>query len=119
MRKFRYMLYALLFFGMVTASFLFGRASAPASYKETVTFYATVSYIDQDSFVVSALEINDINHRSRFHLGFGSSTLFIHGDSYITREDFDVGDMVSVTYKLPITLNFADVLRLELLDDEL
>ncbi len=123
MRKLRYVLYALLLCSLLVLAFFFGRASAPEKYQNCLSFYATITErLDEDSFLVSGLDINGVNFRSEFVFTVDSDTVLDWQDGRISLEDFQVGDTVSITFTGGVRESYpgqiVQVLRLELLDDE-
>lgn len=123
MKKLRYALYALLLCAFLALAFFFGRASAPDSWENCVTFYATITErVDEDSFIVTGLGINGVNFRGDFVLSAGSDTLLGWQGGKISLEDFQVGDRVAITFTGGVRESYpgqiVKTLRLELLDNE-
>lgn len=123
MRKLRYALYALLLCGLLVLAFFFGRASAPENYQNCLSFYATITQrLDEDSFLVSGLDVSGVNFRSEFVFTVSSATVLDWQGGRISLEDFQAGDRVSITFTGGVRESYpgqiVEVLRLELLDDE-
>lgn len=86
------------------------------------TFYATISGIQDDTFNVTGMEVNDVNFRGEFCLSVEEETKLLWRGTDIPVEDLEIGDHIAVTFTgsvletYPGQIQHVDVIRL--LDDE-
>ena len=85
------------------------------------TFYAIVEQIGDGWLLVEGLEVNDINHRSKFTFSIREDTMLVWHYTDLLFEELEVGQNVAVTYTGPVLESYpaqlTNVLRVELLDD--
>ena len=62
------------------------------------TFYASISEISNDMFLVDGLDINDINYRGNFEFSVDDTTRIIWRGTEIDSSDLRVGDLIAITY---------------------
>lgn len=62
------------------------------------TFYATISDIQNNTFTVDGMEVNDINFRRRFCFSIAEGTKITWRYMDISVEDLDVGDNIAITF---------------------
>ena len=110
-----------LVLALMVGAFLLGRATAPAG--DGKTFYAVIDSTDGSHFVVTGLEVNDVNHRWDFHFRVEEDTPILWRGTALTAADLEPGDTVAITYTGPVQetapAGIARVLKIELLDDEI
>lgn len=86
------------------------------------TFYATISDIQDRTFTVTGMEVNDINFRGEFLFTAAETTKVTWRHTDILPEDLDVGDSVSITFTGDILESYPaqiqQVEMIQLLDDE-
>lgn len=101
----------------------YGRIEHFASAYMPQTFYATISDIQNHTFTVTGIEINDINFRGDFCFSVTEETKITWRYTDISIEYLDVGDMVSITFTGEILETdpgqIEQIERIQLLDDEL
>lgn len=89
----------------------------------THTFQAVICDIHTSSFLVEGIKTNDINYRGKFDLFISDETQLKWHSTDISFSDFDAGDYVNVTFTGSVAESYpaqiSDVIRIELLDDEL
>ena len=64
----------------------------------TQTFYATISHIQNNTFTVTGMEVNDINFRGRFRFSIAEGTKITWRYTDISADDLDVGDNIAITF---------------------
>lgn len=98
------------------------RAAETQNY-ETQTFYATIVATNETYFLVSGIEINDINYRGEFTFPIRGETSYTWRGTEISPSDLDVGDTISITFSGEILEIYPgeilNVTRVQLLDDEM
>ncbi len=116
---------------VVSASFYIGYKTAynrienSEKFGRRQTFYATVSDVSSTETVkgmrVKGIDANDINFRGEFTFLVEKETKIVWRNTYITFEDLDVGDMVSITFYGEILETYpaqiSHVEQIQLLDD--
>lgn len=104
---------------IAVGAFALGRVTAPAV--DSKTFYAVIEQTDGEHFVVSGLEVNDINHRWQFQFSLEDAPILWRGTE-LTAAELDVGDTIAITYTGSVLevspAIIQTVLKVELLDDE-
>ncbi len=87
------------------------------------TFYAVITEIRDDSYLVDGLEVNDVNFRDEFSFSISPETILEWRGVPITPEDLEVGDTISISFPgyvleiYPAIIPEVDAIRL--LDDTL
>ena len=88
------------------------------SFSDTRTFYAEITNINVSHFVVDGLDTNGINHSGDFQFSIDEDTILIWRGTTISIDDFEVGDIVAITYTGSVAeispAIIENVLRLEL-----
>lgn len=118
----------IIVFAVVTVLSFFtgyriGKRTASKQISESETFYAVITDIQDRSFTVKGLEVNDINYRGEFTFSVTDTTALSWRGTEINLTDLEPGDTISITYSgyslsiYPAVLQ--DVSRIQLLDDEL
>lgn len=97
-----------------------------ASNQESIsqeTFYAKIIEMNGQSLLVSGLQINDLNFRGYFTFKISEETDLMWRFEKINSNDFNVGDIISVTFTGEIEesdpAGLVKILKVQLLDDEL
>ena len=105
---------------LIVGAFALGRMTAPA--EQSKTFYAVITGTDGEHFMVSGLEVNDVNHRWQFRFSVGEDTPILWRGTALTADELDVGDTIAITYTGAVQetspAGIQSVLKIELLDDE-
>lgn len=87
------------------------------------TFYAVIKENNDGHMLVEGLDVNDINFRGEFTFTVLPETELTWRYTPVSLSDFDPGDTVSVTFTGEIMESYpaqiADVVKIQLLDDEL
>ena len=90
---------ALLCYSLAVAGvFYFLGYKAAYGPMESSPFYATISDIQNNTFTVDGMEVNDINFRSRFCFSIAEGTKITWRYMDISVEDLDVGDNIAITF---------------------
>ncbi len=76
----------------------YNRMESSASALETQTFYATISDIQNNTFTVIGMEVNDINFRGNFRFSIAEGTKITWRYTDISADDLDVGDNIAITF---------------------
>ncbi len=76
----------------------YSRMENSASTYATQTFYATISDIQNNTFTVTGMEVNDINFRGRFCFSIAEGTKITWRYTDISADDLDVGDNIAITF---------------------
>lgn len=76
----------------------YSRMESSASKLATQTFYATISDIQNNTFTVTGMEVNDINFRGSFRFSIADGTKITWRYTDISADDLDVGDNISITF---------------------
>ena len=86
------------------------------------TFYATIEQVGDGWLLVEGLEVNDINHRSKFTFSIREDTKLVWYYTDLLFDELNVGQNVAVTYTGYVLETYpaklTNVLRVELLDDK-
>lgn len=69
-----------------------------ASTLATQTFYATISDIQNNTFTVTGMEVNDINFRGSFRFSIAEETKITWRYTDISADNLDVGDNIAITF---------------------
>lgn len=64
----------------------------------SLTFYATISDIQNNTFTVTGMEVNDINFRGNFRFSIAEGTKITWRYTDISADDLDVGDNIAITF---------------------
>jgi hypothetical protein len=76
----------------------YSRMENSASALETQTFYATISDIQNNTFTVTGMEVNDINFRGNFRFSIAEGTKITWRYTDISVDDLDVGENIAITF---------------------
>lgn len=86
------------------------------------TFYATITEIYEDSFLVDGMDVNDINFRNEITFSKSDEISYIWRGTEIKASDLEVGDNISITFEGDILETYPsqllDVTKVYLLDDK-
>ena len=87
------------------------------------TFYAEIKENSDGNMLVEGLDVNDINFRGEFTFAVLPETELTWRYTPVSLSDLDPGDNISVTFTGEIMESYpaqiADVVKIQLLDDEL
>ena len=113
-------IYVIILVVLTVSAYFFGKYTVSTECGQT--FYATIEDINEDSFFVQGLEVNDINYRGRFHFVVSESTKLEWRGTEISKSDLKVGARISVTFVGPIKetdpAGIEEVSKIQLLEDE-
>lgn len=108
--------------GYQTAKRSMPEPSSVLSWMETTTFYAEIKAVNDSNFLVEGLSINDINYRGEFWCYVEENTLLLWRGTELEFSDFEVGDLVSITFSGVVLEIYpgipTNILSIQLLDDE-
>lgn len=76
----------------------YNRMESSESTLATQTFYATISDIQNNTFTVTGMEVNDINFRGSFRFTIADGTKITWRYTDISVDDLDVGDNIAITF---------------------
>ncbi len=86
------------------------------------TFYASITTINENEFVVEGLEVNDVNHRGTMVISADENTAYEWRYTAIAREELEAGDTISITYTGTVAECYPPIYsgieRVQLLDDD-
>ena len=110
---------AFYFLGYKTAC---SRMESSESTLATQTFYATISDIQNNTFTVTGMEVNDINFRGSFRFSIAEGTKITWRYTDISVDDLDVGDNIAITFTGEILETYPGQIQqvevIQLLEDE-
>ncbi|MEY8352262.1 hypothetical protein AALB39_02780 [Lachnospiraceae bacterium 54-53] len=114
--------YFILLAAAVAGGFWIGRITADPI--TGTTFYATITEIDENNFLVNGLDVNDINDRGEVYFSINNKTRLEWRHTEISRSDLKEGDRISVTYTGEVLESYprrivSPVIMVTLLEDEL
>lgn len=76
----------------------YSRMESSTSAFDTQTFYAIISDIQNNTFTVTGMEVNDINFRGKFCFSVAEETKITWRYIDISVEDLDIGDNIAITF---------------------